>query len=167
MPFPFVAPFRDALAGLLLGFLLGCHGAQAGNGAGNGSLSAAGDPAMIQALDRLSALARQRGTVRIIVRVKIAFVPEGDLDERAARAQRDAIAAAQSAVLAAVPAQAPDRVRRFESIPFLGMEVDAEELQRLIRLPEVADIEEDRLAQPAPSAALPSAPDKPGVPSTE
>ncbi len=112
----------------------------------NTSLVAAGS------LERLSALARARGTVRVIVGIRIAEAPEGAMDEETPRSRQNAIAAAQSAILAAVPIEARNSIKRFEFIPFLALEVTAQELDQLRRLPEVASIEEDKLSEPASGA---------------
>jgi len=116
-----------------------------------------GSPAAAR-ITALQQRAQSTGSVRVIVGVRSAFVPEGDLSSVAAVDQRAAIAQAQTLVI--------DRLtgariaHRFESIPFFAAQVDAAALQQLAAMPEVTFIQED-IAEPpllAESAALIRAP---------
>lgn len=84
------------------------------------------------------------GTLRVIVTLTGPFVPEGELaDEPARLAQRRAIKAAQDAVLAELPSSGVRAVRRFAYTPQLALTVDAAALERLLRSPRVAAVQED------------------------
>lgn len=93
---------------------------------------------------------KANGRTRIIVGLKIAFTPEGGLSAAAAEQQRNEIAKLQSVVLEKIPSlkQRSENIKRFESTPFMALEVNAAELEVLANLIEIASIEEDRLAAP-------------------
>lgn len=90
----------------------------------------------------------EKGSVRVIVGLRIAFVAEGMLDAAGVAQQRGEISRMQAAVLDKVPSLKlrPEKVKRFDYIPFMSLEVDAAELEALAGLAEIASIEEDRLS---------------------
>ncbi|HYB73316.1 MAG TPA: hypothetical protein VED18_08095 [Candidatus Sulfotelmatobacter sp.] len=81
----------------------------------------------------LLARAEAEGSVRVIVELRTG--PGG-------------IAAAQDAALHALEGTAHRVTRRYESIPFIGLEVSAEALRRLGGLSAVLRIQEDRVVAP-------------------
>jgi hypothetical protein len=84
----------------------------------------------------------------VIVTLDGDFVPEGELADDAARAeQRRRISAAQDAVLDELKPNRVGNVRRFAYTPQLALTVDAAALERLLRSPRVAAVQEDT-AQP-------------------
>jgi subtilisin family serine protease len=88
----------------------------------------------------------ENGTIRIIIQLDTQFQAEGSFggNERAVQAQRDAIDRMQENILGRLPDKAAQNARRFETIPFMALEVDETTLQYLINSPEVLNIEEDR-----------------------
>lgn len=128
---------------------------------GNGHatpLAAGTDPRAAKVLDDLRQQAASLGAVRIIVGVRAAFAPEGLMRAANVTQQRNEIAAAHSTVLDKVPSlkQKPAKTKRFETIPFMGLEVTPAELEALANLTEITSIEVDRVLEPhlAESATL-------------
>ncbi len=113
----------------------------------------------------LLARADNDGMVRVIVALDAAFTPEAQLDAQAVQAQRSDIAAAQSEVMSALAGE--DAVVVAESdqwlIPYLALEVDRGALLRLISLPQVTGIEEDRLIEPSLELQHPDRAGRPGM----
>lgn len=133
-------------AGLVCALLAGPAGAQ---------------PAPSAELDQLTERAALQGSVRVIVGLKLATRAEGLLTAQEALQQRAGIHAAQSAVADRLLAGTASRAHaRFETIPFMGVEVDANGMARLRASGLVSDIQEDRLAQTTlkESTALVNAP---------
>lgn len=112
-------------------------------GVGQAALSSA---TLRAALQDLAATAQEKGSVRVIVGVRAAFAPEGQLAAATAALQRNEIASAQLSVLSRLPlaTQKSSTVRRFASIPYLAMSVTAQELKTLEQMPEVTSIQEDK-----------------------
>lgn len=103
-------------------------------------------PAHAQAtagLDALRSRAAAGASVPVIVGVRAAVTPEARLAPAQVAAQRAAIAAAQDAVQGVLPRAASARVRRFDFIPFMAMQVDAQQLEALARSPAVTGIQPD------------------------
>lgn len=100
-------------------------------------------------LAELHLKAQQQGMVRIIVGVKANHQPEGELASlQAVEEQRAAIAQAQQSFLEHLASYNPDTVKRFETIPFLALEVDQAMLERIRDFEEIVSIEEDALMKP-------------------
>ncbi len=120
-------------------------------------LAASADVRTAQTLSALRQQAASRGTTRIIVGVRAAFAPEGRMAADSVGQQRDEIATIQSAVLDSVPSlkQKPETTKRFETIPFMAMEVTPAELETLAGLTEITSIEEDRLSAPHLAQSVP------------
>jgi subtilisin family serine protease/subtilisin-like proprotein convertase family protein len=94
--------------------------------------------------------ARAAGAVRVIVGLRTPFRPEGELlGSFAVQAQRAAIARAQQTLLDRLNGYTAASVKRFASIPYLALEVDAEGLRQLQGDPAVETIREDELYRPA------------------
>ena len=104
------------------------------------------NPQVIDALSGLRRKAAQDQGIRVIVGVRAPFAPEGHQDALTKRRQRSEISAAQTAVETRLPRRAQARVERLSSVPFSIMEVDADQLEALAAMPEVTDIQEDRVA---------------------
>ncbi|HKG11792.1 MAG TPA: S8 family serine peptidase [Pyrinomonadaceae bacterium] len=97
-----------------------------------------------RAFDSLHEKALAAGAVRVIVRLRAEFEPEGTLPgATAVFAQRRGISSSQDAVLALVPAASRRFVKRFETVPYVALEVDAAGVEALRASPEVAGVEED------------------------
>lgn len=114
-----------------------------------------------QTLDELISRAEAAGPVRVIVGLEARFKPEGILDSTQTRAaQRDLIAEAQDRLLSRMPRLNRESLKRFRTIPFLAMEVDAVGLRYLRSSPDVSSVQEDMAFAPllAESVALIGAP---------
>lgn len=104
----------------------------------------------------LMARAEASGSVRVIVGVRTAFLPEGALRAQAdVQVQRAAIQQAQENLLLGMSAFGASAVKKFEYIPFLAMEVDAIGLQYLHASPDVTAIEEDALNHTSLAESVP------------
>lgn len=125
--------------------------------AGTLAAAAAGDPALSGRLDRLRVRAEERGRVRLLVGVRAAFVPEGELSGEDVEKQRLDIGRKQDAVLHRLAAAhgANGKPVRFAAIPFLALEASAAEFQTLIADIDVLSVEEDALRAPALSESSP------------
>jgi hypothetical protein len=124
--------------------------------AAQSSLKASANANVVSTLSILRKQAQQHGSIRIIVGLRIVFVPEGGLTEAAALQQRDEIARVQSVVLDKVPSLKlrPESIKRFASSPFLALEVNSAELEALASLNEIVSIEEDRIAAPSSASEV-------------
>ena len=118
-------------------------------------LAASADPQIANALAELRGMAHTHGKVRVIVGVRAAFAPEGLLSSVQTQSQRGEIADVQRYILSKLPKQAADEVTHFQFIPFSALAVDADELDTLAAMPEVTDIQEDRLSAPTLAESVP------------
>jgi len=118
-------------------------------------LAASADPQVTKTLAELRGKSQTHGKVRVIVGVRAAFAPEGNLSGVEVQAQRDDIANVQRRIHARLPKQGVNKVTHFEFIPFTALEVDADELDTLAAMPEVTDIQEDRLSAPTLAESVP------------
>ncbi|MCA3556105.1 S8 family serine peptidase [Aestuariivirga sp.] len=122
-------------------------------------------PAAAAGLQALRVKAAAQGKVRVIVGLRVPFAAEGTLPPGEQAAQRRDIASSGASVLrrfAATVARDPDAVKSYSAIPFLAMQVTADELQRLASDPDVVSIAEDganspQLAQSGPLVRAPEA----------
>ncbi len=119
--------------------------------------------AQTETVNRLLTDAREKGSVRIIVGVKLAesFSPEGDFTDDARKEQQRAeIRQTQDTLLGQIGKFAIADVKQFEFIPFFALEIDSAGLEFLIDSPIVLSITEDALADPtlAESTAIIGAP---------
>lgn len=111
--------------------------------------------------------AAREGTVRVIVQLRVSARPEGELGSPdAVASQRQAIAAAQSAVLKELAGAGYRVVRTYETIPFLALEVSLSAVQALDESVLVMGVEEDRLNSPQRTPNRPAA-DKGRAPADE
>ena len=112
----------------------------------DGPLTASTDPHVVQIIGLLRQQAESRGAARVIAGIRVAFAAEGLLTAVGALQQRNEIAAMQSTVLGKLlsVAQKPETIKRFDTIPFMALEVTPAELEALVNLSEITSIEEDR-----------------------
>jgi len=102
-------------------------------------------------MESLIAKARNQGSVNIIVKLCVDFVPEGDLaNDQKVREQRQIISRTQKRLLKKLSAYKVSGVKKYEFTPLLAMQVNAAALSFLKTSPLVAGIEEDKpvLASP-------------------
>ncbi len=126
------------------------------NASARSSAEAATAPQPSTSRPSLSAALREKaakGPVRVIVQLSTAFAPEGQLAAVQANEQRQAIGAVQDAVLGKLAGRKVETLGRYQHIPFLALAVDADGLDLLSRLPEVAGIQEDVLQKPQLASA--------------
>ena len=117
----------------------------------------ANDRAVANKLTRLRTKAEENGNVRLIVGVRTAFAPEGKLAAVEAATQRLDIGKARAAVLRrlAVVHGREKAASRFKTIPFLGLEVNADEFDTLASDGNVLSIGEDALRAPTLAESSP------------
>lgn len=100
-----------------------------------------------------------QGTVRVIVRLGVGFVPEGLLVAPVAVVdQRQDIAMVQNNIIAALVGMSQQVVHKYETVPFLALEVDLDALGVLEALASrglVVKIEEDKLVAPTLAESTP------------
>jgi subtilisin len=106
-------------------------------------------------IERLVQRVQASGRVRVIVGVAAAFTPEGELPDNSIAAQREGISLAQSQVISLVPPSLRQSVRRYDTIPYIALEVDAATLGTLRGSPSVTTIEEDLLVPVALAESVP------------
>ena len=101
--------------------------------------------------------AQSAGRVRAIVELRTgrAQVAEGRMSRAAAAAQRRRIRNAGDAVTARMQARNARLMRRFESVPFVVLEVDTNALDALASDPDVVAVVEDRLLEPSLAESIP------------
>lgn len=87
------------------------------------------------------------GPVRVIVGVDVPFTPAGDLDAPARLAQRAAATSAVDALVSRLGSHAKVN-RRYRTIPFVALSVDAAGLAQLRTDPAVSSVDKDDLATP-------------------
>ena len=109
--------------------------------------ASASDRVLADKLARLRAMAQDKGSTRLIIGVRAAFAPEGELAASQALTQRLDIGNAQSTVLQrlSVITGGNKAVTRFETIPFLALAVSPAEFDTLTSDSNVLSIEEDAL----------------------
>ena len=103
-------------------------------------------------LDRLGAIARRDGHVRVIVGLRTRFVPEGALTSAAATDQRHRLRESGRALASSLSAAGGRAVRTFQTIPFVAAELPPGGIAALGASDVVASVTED---EPLPAAAVP------------
>ncbi len=93
------------------------------------------------------------GWARVIVGLQTDWAPEGLLPSDVAAEQRTEIADLTDSLLAAVPGAGV--LRRYESIPFIALSLDADQLDSLLATGAVASLEIDDLAAPSLRDSIP------------
>jgi subtilisin family serine protease len=117
---------------------------------------ASGKSSAIKNMPLLQQLAAKFGSVRLIVGLRVAFTPEGELNANSIIVQRRKIAAMQSAVLDKIASlkNHQTKLKLFTIIPFMAIEATSAELWALSKLSEVVSIEEDRVAKTADAGSV-------------
>ncbi|HYN37401.1 MAG TPA: S8 family serine peptidase, partial [Actinomycetota bacterium] len=121
-----------------------------GNPAGNdisapSSGAAASNPATGSELRRLVV---RDGSAQVIVGLDTAFVPEGRLTRSRTGQQRDGIERAGDALFERLSGTRYEKIREFETIPYVVVDVSARALAALERSPGVTSIVEDAVMAP-------------------
>jgi subtilisin len=108
-----------------------------------------------QRFRKLREKAQKKGTVSVIVRVRAAFRPEGQIMNAAeALAQRKVIEEAQDQMLSWLR-YVPSALKRYEYVPYIAVSVDAAGLEQLQASSEALDISENKPMRLALSESLP------------
>ena len=89
--------------------------------------------------------AEREGSVRVIVRLRTDFVPEGRLDRTGVADQRDEIESAQARLQENLQGAGYQTLREYQTIPYIALNVSPRALQAIQRSPLATDIVEDRL----------------------
>jgi subtilisin family serine protease len=118
-------------------------------------LAASPDPRVQATLSALRAKALAKKTIRVIVGVRASFAAEGYLSAASLKAQRSEIAQVQARVIANLSDRSARSARRFETIPFVALVVDAGELESLAASPDVTDLQEDAIGKPSLAESVP------------
>ena len=92
--------------------------------------------------------AQNLGSVRVILKLDTEFVVEGSLSGSAAVAnQRSQINRVQSDIASTLNASQLGSLKRFETVPYIGLELDRAGLEDLLNNPLVIGVEEDGLSR--------------------
>lgn len=104
-----------------------------------------------QKFDELAVTVQEKGTARVIVGLRVSgYKSEASFQEvREVETQRLAISRAQEGLLGRLTGYSRSSVKRFETIPFLAMEVTREGLDVLRASVDVVSIEEDAWLRPS------------------
>jgi len=109
-----------------------------------------------QKFQELTAKANLDGTVAVIVQLRVAFRPEGDLLNAAkVQAQRDVIHQTQDLLMKELTGYDPASLKRFEYTPYVAVKVNAAGLESLRLSPDVIDIHNDNLLAPTLAESVP------------
>lgn len=93
---------------------------------------------------------QSRGWIPVIVGLEMPFRPEAELGRAdAVTAQRRTIVTKREALLDRLAAYDVQRVKRFETVPYVAMTVDAAGLDALLADPEVYEVHEDAWLEPS------------------
>ncbi|MDQ4122644.1 MAG: S8 family serine peptidase [Acidobacteriota bacterium] len=99
--------------------------------------------------DQLIDEAKDKGKVRVIVGLNVDFVPEGNLAESdLVEQQRAQISVAQENLIGRIKQFGVENVKKFEFIPYMAFETDANAVAFMKYSPEVNFIQEDRAGTP-------------------
>lgn len=97
----------------------------------------------------LVARAQSAGNVRVIARLDMPFVPDGQLSAKEAIDQQVRISRMQDQLCAALSKYNVRGIKRFKYTPYIAMEADATTLRALISNSLVLSLEEDTPVPPA------------------
>jgi hypothetical protein len=111
--------------------------------------------------------AAAHGTVLVLVGLKVPWEMESRLSEDGLRAQRTAIASIQSDLLTQLEGRNYKLLRRYQELPGIALEVGADALAELARLPIVTNVRLDRLPGSSASVTNNDATDQPPASDTE
>jgi len=108
-----------------------------------------------QRLRKLSDKARKNGAVPVIVKMRAAFRPEGQiLNAAEALAQRNVIEEAQDRLRAGLR-YVPSTLQRYSYVPYIAASIDAVGLEQLQSSSEALDVSEDKEMRLATADSLP------------
>jgi hypothetical protein len=106
---------------------------------------------------RLHSKSQNKGSVKIIVRVRAPFIPESLLQETDKHAQRASRLHIQDQIITELESKGhkPGRVSKYKYAPFIAMTVDSATLDALLASRDVISVEEDIPIPPALDLSVP------------
>src|SRR5262245_2273417 len=109
-----------------------------------------------QKFQKLNSKARLNGTASVIVKLRVAFRPEGELLSAArVQSQRAVINQTQDSLMKGLTGHDPASLKRYEYTPYLAVRVNEAGLESLRLAPDVIDIHEDELFRTALEESVP------------
>ena len=111
-------------------------------------LVAAASSNAVTQLDALTAKAKEKGQVPVILRLNVNFQAESGRSTLEVITQRNAIADARNAVVQSLRGVKATNVKEYQYIPYLAVTVNETALQALAKNPVVSEISEDVLVPP-------------------
>ena len=107
--------------------------------------------------DLLRSKSLDKGSVKVIVKIKTGFAPESLLRENDKYAQRSSLLQVQDQLVTRLKAKGHKlrSVRKFKYTPYIAMKVDSAALDTLIYSPDVISVEEDIPVPPALDRIVP------------
>lgn len=131
-------------------FFLGCASSES-------VLNAEGKPAAVkkgrssssEEYNKLLAKTQKAGSIRIIARLNIPFVPDGQLSAQEATDQQARISEMQAQLCEALSGYHIKGIKRFKHSPYIAMKVDSKALRALIDNSLILSLEEDAPLPPA------------------
>ena len=103
-----------------------------------------------QKFNKLLLRTQAAGSIRIIVRLNMLFVPDSQLSAQAAMDQQTRISGMQDQLCAEISQYDVKGVKRFKYTPYIAMEVDSMALKALMSNLLVLSVDEDIPALPRP-----------------
>ena len=105
----------------------------------------------------LHSKSQNKGSVKIIVRVRAPFIPESLLQETDKHAQRASRLHIQDQIITELESKGhkPSRVHKYKYAPYIAMTVDSATLDALLSSPDVISVEEDIPVPPALDQSVP------------
>ncbi len=104
---------------------------------------------------RLIEIAREKGTARVIVGLRMDFTPVGDLNPAERERQQTNIRQVQSDLLESLSGYNVREVKQFEYIPYLAAVVDAAALEKMRQDPQIISLQEDEAVAPTLAESVP------------
>ncbi len=112
-----------------------------------------------ETFNRLRAIAAEKGTLRVIVGLKMNFRPDGELTRVQRRRQRSQISQLQNNFIKRHGFRRTKVITRFDYIPFLTVEVDERLLSLFQKDRQISSIQQDALAAPSLAESTPAIPE--------
>lgn len=151
------AVFRTLSVAVALAIVLALAPASSGADTGRAArrLAKGTSKSPFRTASELRTAAAEEGSVRVIVGLDSSFAPEGGLSSKRVAAQRSGIRDARQALLRDLGSSRYEVVRRFDSIPYVAMEVSAAALARLEASDAVSSVTEDAALPPLLAESVP------------
>lgn len=97
----------------------------------------------------LLAVAQAKGSVRVLVKLNMPFVPDGQLSPKQSKEQQMRISEMQDRLFTVLVQDDVQGIKRFTYAPYMAMKVNAKALRVLISSSLVSSIEADSAVPPA------------------